>query len=359
MAVTIRDIADLLGTSVATVSRVLNDKPGVAPARRARVLQVARDLGYSPNRSARSLVLQRSQFIGFVVADLSNPRYIDFLRCIESIGRERGHQVLIADSAHDLEQERQNLEAMVEHRVAGLLVFPVAEYHRESTPEHFLDLHARRVPFVLLGNVGDDGLDAVLAREEEVGALLARHLLDLGHRRLAIAGSSPGSCTVEERCTGVRKAVRAFGEGAVVVCDDAGMGADGWRAALARSDRPTGVVAINDEIALWFLTVLRDGGLSAPDDLSVASVDNLRWSSNVRPSLTTADACMEERAQRGMEMLFARMAAPDAPPMREMLSYRLIPRGSSGPPPARVRRYADASRHRARRARVATGVDTL
>jgi len=341
MAVTIRDIARLSETSIAAVSRVLNDRGGVRPEKRDRILDAVRELRYIPNRGARSLATQRTQLIGIVASDLMNPSYVDYIRLVEDFGRERDYQILIADSSLEHEREVANVATMLEHRADGILLWPVAEFGASQGLGHLHAVRAGRTPLVVHGAPERGAFDAVCVDEEGVGHAIGRHFVERGHRRIGVVGHGHRSDTERQRLVGVERA--ALGGDARVVCEDSGFDRPGytlapghaasWREALRRDDRPTALLTYSDSLALVVYGIAGDLGLRIPEDLSIASIGNERFSPFLSPPLTTADPCIEARARVGMDLLYARIAHPEGPPIVRDLEYVLVERGSTGPCP--------------------------
>jgi LacI family transcriptional regulator len=339
MAVTIRDIARLSNTSIAAVSRVLNNRGGVHPDKQQRILQLARELEYTPNRNARNLAMQCSQLIGVIASDLSNNSYIDFIHQVENLGRARGYQTLIADSERDLKVEAANVATMLEHRADGILIFPVAEFGPNQNVDHFLSLRLKKVPFVLHGSVQKGSFDAVCMDEEGIGHTIGRHFAELGHSRLAVAGCDVPAETVVQRRAGFGRAADEVG--ARVVDDTTETGPeiydgaylDRWRGILTGPDRPTALFVIHDGLALVFYRAIHEWGLRIPDDVSVASIGDSQFIPYLTPSLSAANPNITDRAQAGMEMLFERIAKPDVPPVVREMRYTFIPRESTSPVP--------------------------
>jgi DNA-binding LacI/PurR family transcriptional regulator len=211
LAITIKDLAQMANTSTATVSRVLSDKPGVTEEKRKRILELAQRLGYSPNRIAQNLALQKSHVLGLIAADLRNTVYVDFLRRMQGRVEELGYQVLIADSELNPEMERHNISVMRQHRAEGLIIFPVLDYLGETQVEHLLELKLQRFPFVIVGRIEGFGFDFVISEETETAYKLTRRLIELGHRRIAFIGYRDNNRPVRERFEGMAKAMRESG----------------------------------------------------------------------------------------------------------------------------------------------------
>ncbi len=341
MELTIRDIARLANASVATVSRVLNDRPGVSDERREAIIELAAKVGYVPNQSAQNLAKQRSHVLGFVASDLHNPVYADTVQIIEGGCRSRGYQVLIADSKGDPAQEKVNIDLMLRYRAEGLLVFPLADLEEDADINHFLHLKLRKVPFVLIGNVEGYSFDCVTLDEEDSGYLLADHLLELGHNRLAVVGAPPGNRNARKRREGVARAMTEHGVDTVFpFLRDAPEGAvtrhvvdtvTGW---FREPDPPTALIAIHEEIVLRLWRPLHEMGLRIPRDLSLVCVGEGVWCPRIVPSITCVDVDNRLRAETALEILTKRMEDGDAPVFRECIPYQLIRRESSASPRA-------------------------
>lgn len=335
MAVTIHDLARMAGTSTATISRVLAGKRGVGAAKREAILRLAQEVGYTPNRIAQNLALNKSHVIGLVAAALDNPAYVDFFRRIHRAVQEKGYRVLIADSELDVEKERQNIATMREHRAEGLIVFPVHDWRATGSAEHFLHLRIQKFPVVIVGRLDDHGLDAVTSEQDLCGATLTRHLLELGHRDIAFVGSDPSNRCIAERQAGVQRTLAEAGlalRPENIVADRPGWVGQ-FEAVLRRPDRPTAVVYINDVCALMAHPMLLRLGLRLPEDLSQVAFDDSIWSRYLTPSLTTTAERIEEVTARTLQMLFARMEDPEAPAVRHRVAQEVIFRNSTAPPP--------------------------
>jgi LacI family transcriptional regulator len=333
--VKIDDIAALANTSTATVSRALNNKPGVTEATRQRIIKLAEELNYRPNRIAQNLALQKSHLIGFVAADLLNVVYIDFFRRVQKIVEPLGYQVLISDSEQDISKERHNIEVLRQHRAEGLIIFPIHDWHSETPVDHLIELRLRKFPFVVLGSIKGYGLDCVTSDEIGVARELTAHLLSLGHKRVGFIGHDPENRCVNERFEGVRLALREAGldiDPAHVVAHREGW-QEGVRAVLQGAVRPTALVFMNDVLALMAHRLISDLGFEVPRDLSVATFDNGIWTQHLRPTLTTTVENPEEIARVATNLLLERIETPDGAPQTKLIPQRLIIRESTGPAP--------------------------
>ncbi len=342
MAVTLKELARMANTSVTTVSRVLNNKPGISQERRESILKLANRLGYQPNLLARNLVMQKNHIIGFIASSLTNPVYVEFFRLIDVSCRSRGYQVLIADSEGEAAREKENVELMLQHQAEGLLVFPVSDMKSGVDLQHFLDLQLRKVPFVVVGETKEYNFDCVTSEEVKSSAVLARHLLEFGHRRFGIVGEDE-----ENRCAKLRIKgfVDALQESGVVGCNGfckedlritGSVDQGGVQDAMSWFDSdkpPTALLTMNDMIALELYRPLGEKGIRIPEDVSIVTFENDFWSELVKPSLTTSAPDYPEVARLAFETLMGRVDNPRLPPQIKKVPQKFIVRESSGSAP--------------------------
>jgi len=332
VAITIKDLAAMANTSTATVSRVLAEKPGVAEDKRKRILELAQRLGYSPNRIAQNLALQKSHVLGLIAADLRNTMYIEFLRHIHGKFEEMGYQILTADSELDPEKERHNISMMRQHRAEGLLIFPVVDHNRNTEIDHLLELKLQKFPFVIVGRIDGYGFDYVTSEEMDTAYRMTKKLIDAGHRRIAFVGIDELNRPVSERCAGVRKAMSDAG----LHLDERSIihrgGGDAPPAELfdllKSEDRPTGLVTLNDTCAMMCYRPITEMGLRIPEDVSLVAFGDGIWSRHLIPALTTTGENSEAVAQKALELLLERIEEPTRPPTQELIPQEVHDRES-------------------------------
>jgi LacI family transcriptional regulator len=356
MHVTLQDIARLANTSCSTVSRVLANKPGVAKHKRERILELAAKLGYQPDFRARSLVTQRSHTIGFVVSCLASLWYVDVLNLVTGHLEKLGYQLLLADSALDVEKEKRNFDTMLSHRVEALIVFPVADWFDGVSCDHLLQMKLRQFPMVIAGRIPNyGGMDFVYCDETEAGTQVTRHLLSLGHRRFGFVGHAPGNRSNRDRLDGVVQALAAAGLETDGLPDGGGPTlrvsqadirdlrpetfVEPVRQWLAGPKPPTALIAASSRHALDLYGPLSDMGLRIPQDIAIAGFDDSRWCEAVRPALTVCFGSEHDMAFAIVETLSRRMENPGLAPVTVPLAPDFIPRASTGPVrrPARPR----------------------
>src|SRR5688572_6153231 len=183
MAATVRDVARKAGVSAMTVSRVVNDQPGVSAETRKKIETAIAELNYAPSKVAGSLASQKTELIGMIVPDVSNPFFGPIVRGAETAARKGGYRLLLCNSESDLRLERDYVSDLVEHRVEGLLVAPVGD----KSAGHLGRLVEQRFPIVLIDRqVAGLPCDSVTLDNIDSARRLAAHLISVGHTRIAI-----------------------------------------------------------------------------------------------------------------------------------------------------------------------------
>jgi len=327
-------------TSTATVSFVLRNKPGVKEDKRKRILQIVRETGYRPNRSARNLVLRKSSTLGFVVANLKNPVYVDVFIQVQEFFRNRGYQILLMDSQVDVEKEKQNIELMLESQVEALIVIPVHDFQLDAGVQHLQAVRDQNIPLLILGKMDGCDVDYVTSEEVQAAYDLTRRLIDWKHRRVAFLRPNPHNRAAIARLEGTAK---ALAESGLQLYDKFNTSSEKGRgkeldALLAKEDRPTAIVTVNNIFGIQAIQHCKALGLSVPKDVSVVSFDDLSVASVISPSLTTCSVDVERLSQETVEILAAKMANPKIPAIRRLIPQIVHLRESAGPCPKRVKK---------------------
>lgn len=332
MAVTSKDIARAAGVSQSTVSRALRGDPRVAPETAARVAEVARRMRYLPSAAARSLITNRTETIGVVVADITNPFYPQLVHALQDELGARGYRTVLLTERTD-----GDLLARLQGRSVDGLLFTSATLASPVVDEAV----AQGIPVALL-NRDADGVEAdrVLSDNRAGGALAAEALLRLGHRRIALIAGEPGTSTARDREAGFRAALAAAGapldERLRRVGDYAH--ASGHRLALELLEgepRPTAIFCANDVVAFGVLDAARRLGLAVPEQLSVIGYDDIEMASWELFSLTTIRQPLSEMARTAARLLVERVEGRDdpPPPRRHVFPAELVERATAGPAP--------------------------
>lgn len=329
---TIREVAASAGVSYATVSHVINNTRLVSPETRERVLAAMDALNYRPNALARSLRQGKTNTIGLVLPDSANPFFAEISRSIEDEAFRKGYSVFLCNTELDTQRELFYVDVLSKKQVDGI-IFVAAGDQADSLD--FL-LH-RSMPVVMIDrDLPNVEADAVLTDHELGGFIATRHLLELGHTRIAcIAG--PSSITPSaERITGYRQALDqagiSFDEQLIIRGDyHAQSGMDITHTLLRMDPRPTAIFALNDLMALGALRAAAEDGFSVPRDLAVVGYDDLEIARFTNPPLTTIAQPKKEIGAQAVNLLVDRMSHKNRPPSRLVLPPELIIRRSTQP----------------------------
>jgi LacI family transcriptional regulator len=334
---TILDVARLAGVSKSTVSNVIRGVDGVTAARRSRVEAAVEALGYRPNVLARQLVQQRTTILGVIVGDLANPFYAEMAKLVERHAAARGFTAMFCNTLGDVGAERSGLETFLQHRVAGI-IFLAYSGQRSSVPAGL----GSEVPVVFVGCSGDLG-DTVTVDEERGAELGTRHLVALGHRRIAYLTTPAVEPPADAgRQAGFARAMAAAGleKGPVLEWEPpsgsvtAGGRRVPLRAVLGGVPPLTAVFCSNDLAAIDLMDYADSAGVRVPEELSVMGFDNVMMAGLSRIALTTIAQPLDALARCGVEVLAGRIGGSVAGgPVRQVVGVRLVRRRSTGPPP--------------------------
>ena len=338
MRSTIKDIAKALGVNVGTISRALNDKPGVSPELRRKIVRKAADMSYRPNGHARGLVTQRTETVGLLSgvetsAFLSNPFYAGVFAGIEEETREHNYALMFASATGDSAMSLGELPKFIaEHRVDGLLIVGAVEINVINI------LKSTKYPFVMVDyHLPDDGIDTVITNNARGARTATEHLLELGHKQIAFIGGEPLTRgNYAERLQGYREALEAAGikyrpelvqEGAMIG------GYDSTMKILDRAPGVTALVACNDANALAGMGALRARGLEVPRDISVVGFDDIPAAQEAWPPLTTMRVDKRAMGRKAAERLIQKLAEGEvSSPHQIIFSPDIVIRGSTAAP---------------------------
>ena len=338
MAITIKDIAKRAGVSHSTVSRALRVNHLVSSETARRIRQVAQEMGYRPSAVARSLKTKRTQVFGVIVSSISDPFFSEILNGIEVSAQAGGYSLFIAASQHDPIKERQIVQTMMEQRTDGVIICSSS-----FSPEHGRELLSSGFPVVVVNHQGSESFNYSIYHDDVDGSSqITRHLLALGHKRIAYLGNSQSGRTTQDRLRGF---LDAMSEAGLEVPDtyihhveggDPILGQESVEYFTQLSPRPTAIVCFNDMLAIGVLKGCEMAGLKVPEDLSVSGFDNITFSAFTTPCLTTFDqpkfSIGQEAAQLLLDLLQAEDGIiPDSPKVK-ILKGKLLVRGTTGGP---------------------------
>jgi LacI family transcriptional regulator len=329
--VTAAEVARRAGVSQPTVSLILtrNPKARVAPETRERVLRIAEEIGYRPNRLAQALVARRSFAIGVIVPGFDNPFYARVLSGAEKVAAEAGYAVLLAEvGAIDAVQ---HLRALRDRQVDGVIIAGIAASILPQAELDDLNVVLVNQPSSRFASVGGDS--------EKAGHLAAAHLLGLGHRRLAFIGPATSIPAFRLRERGFIQHVRADGvplPSECIVRADATIagGLAAMRKLLALRHRPTAVFCANDLVALGAHKACGAAGVALPGSVSILGCDDIEMGTLVTPELSTIKMPQRELGARAVRLLLRQLESKTTEPLAaQVLPARLVVRGTTGAAP--------------------------
>ena len=328
-----KHIAQALGVSVVTVSKVMRDHSDIGAVTRDRVLSKARELNYRPNLTARSLVTGQSRQIGIIVPTLLHPFFAEVLEAISTTMKMEGYAVMISSSMEDPVVEDAAIEQLLAHRLDGLIVSSCS-----FSPAKFQQLQENGIPFVLIDRffpgfranfVGVDDL--------AVGRMATEHLIAMGCKRIAhIRGLR--FTTGIRRFEGYKSALRRHGlkfDPELVTPYATADGRD-WQQSLGAmrtllaSSRPDGIFCYNDPIAVAAIDVALEAGLRIPEDIAFVGCDNLHYDASLKAPLTSIDHHSALMGVRAAQMLLGLLRDKSSTTVRQVvLEPSLVIRESS------------------------------
>lgn len=338
MSITIKDVAKQAGVSHSTVSRALHGSHLISDETVERVRQIATEMGYSPSAAARSLKTNRSHALGVIVSTIDDPFFSEILQGIEEIAQEYGYSMLMAASRRDPKREQAIVQDMRERHVDGLIICSAS-----FSAEQRRKLLEYGIPIVMVNNQAAEEYRYSIYHDDADGSRQAtRHLIELGHRRIAYLGNSLSGRTTLDRLTGFRQEMDSAKLAIPVEYIHevpGGRPEDGLAALnhfLNLPQRPTAIFCFNDMLAIGVLDGLRTAGLHIPEDISVVGFDNIIFSAYTNPPLTTLDQpkhYIGAEAARLILGLLDPLTGEEVPEQEiQKLKGRLLVRQSTAPP---------------------------
>ena len=331
MAVTIRDVAEHAGVSVATASRVLTGSRNVSPVLAGRVNAAASALGYRHNAVARALRHGRTQTVGMIVPEIENPFFPSIVEAVERGLRATGRDLFLCDAQQDVTIERHRARALADRQVDGLIIVPVSATESRIA----LDEVAQRVPVVQIDRYVHGYPADWVGVDDALGIGLAvEHVASLGARRILFISASLESSSAQRRHDGFQRAIERLGLANDLPPLLGTYRAEWGRAASVRilTERPLpdAVICGNDEIAVGLLGEFRRGRVHVPEDVLVTGFDDIRFAALADPPLTTVRQPREQLATECIRLLDARMIDRDLPVQRVAIAPSLVVRESTG-----------------------------
>jgi LacI family transcriptional regulator, galactose operon repressor len=328
-----REVAELAGVAMSSVSRVLSGHPDVSPAMSEKVMRAVEELDYQPDILAQSLRRRETLSVGFVVGDISNPLIAEIVTGVESTLNTNGYSMLLTNSLGDPRLEAAHIALLSQRRVDGLVISVLDESH----PEPLGKLRELEIPVVVLDRnlPAEIPVSRVLSDHRSGMKAAGLHLLQLGHRRIGLIAGAAVRPALERR-VGLEEAFASYGLPATYTAD-AGVfsvehGAAAMRRLLDRPEPPTAIIAGGNQLMLGALRVVSERRLTLGRDLSFVGCDDVAITDLFQPPVAVVRRDNYAMGRTAAELLLARLRE-GAPPSDVVLPTEFVARPSCGPPP--------------------------
>jgi LacI family transcriptional regulator len=329
----VKDVAAAAGVSLGTVSNVLNRPERVSAATRQRVEDAMRLLGFVRNESARQLRAGRSRTLAYVMLDATNPFFTDVARGIEDAAALADLSLFSCNSDNQVHRERAYLDRLEQQRVQGVLITPI-----DPDAPILTEMVSRGTPVVIVDRTPEGHSHCSVAVDDILGGELAvKHLLDLGHERIAFVGGPTSIGQVRDRHEGALRALELAGHPAeqLVHIDCEAMTVVEGRAAGERiagvpaASRPTAAVCANDLLALGLLQQCVTLGVRVPDDLAIVGYDDIEFAAAAAVPLTSVRQPRRKLGSTAAELLIDEASNPDHVHQQVVFTPELVARAST------------------------------
>ena len=325
--VTIKDVARAAGVSYSTVSRSLTGSPEISEKTRNRILQLCKEMNYTANAVARSMVMKSTKLLGLIVTDISNPFMSELAYYIDGQARARGYNIVLCNSLRSLEQERSLFELMIGRKVDGVILLPA-----ESESYRNLSALLPRMPTIFVGENLREAPESFVTVDNYRGAYLGvEYLYKLGHRRILYFGKRKGSTTHQLRSDGYHAACRDLGLAPLCLNNTFSSTSikHGYQLAQQLFSQPldyTAIFAATDTNALGVIQAAEEKGIRIPQDLSLLGFDNIRDGGLPRIDLTTIEQPKKLLASMAVDSLLDKIENEMSGYTHRVLSPSLVER---------------------------------
>lgn len=329
----IKEVASRAGVSVATISRVLNHPESVAPATRERIEAVMESLEYTPNWFARGLKLNRTGTIALMVPEILDQGYMEIAKGVEDVARQKDQNIILATTEEDRSRELKTIESFIERKIDGLIIVSPVLVKKDLAL-----FRNQKMPVVFIGKNPDlSQVNAVVTNYEEASAEAVNHLIEIGHRRIALIRGSRPLNENREKSEGYLRAIKKAGMDSSEerIIEEENTIEGGFLAMsrlLSEGDAPDAVFVTSDNMAIGAMDKIKQMGMRVPEDIAIMGFDNLKISGYVEPKLTTVAKPMYRMGLVAARLLMDIIEEdrPDAEPQEILIQSKLKIRKSCG-----------------------------
>ncbi|MSA00679.1 substrate-binding domain-containing protein [Lactonifactor sp. BIOML-A3] len=334
---TIAEVAKMLGVSPSTVSRAMNNSPGVSKAVREKILDFVDEIGYHPNTIAQSLSRGTSNMVALILGDIRNPFYSDLAFYIQRHLTEQGYIVTTFNSEYDPDKEAQYMRIAQQYSYGGIILVTV---NSEAADKYLTNMD---IPLLMVNRITSnyDG-SLVVTDNFQAGYIATRHLINLGHKEIGfISGHHQSSTASYDRYRGFRQALSNYHlEYREEYCSynkdwrlETGYQAAEEYFAKDADSRPTALLLANDLLAIGFMDYCGSHGIKIPEELSIISFDNIEYANLSQIQLTTVSQHVELMSEEAAQLMVSLMTKSQVEPKRIILEPTLVIRKTTGPCP--------------------------
>lgn len=324
---TILEVATRAGVSHATVTRYFRKPDLLAPVTYQRVKEAVEELNYVPNATARALFTGQTDIVSLIVPAITSSFFTEMADGAEDKAHELGYTLTLGTTDKDIERERTYLEALISHRVDGIIITPGTD-----SVEHIELLKRHKIPVVLVDRqIKDAHVDFVGGDSLDAGVLLTRHLIQQGFKDIAFVGGEPGAWSLKERLSGYRQVMQSAGleERVYLGSYKPECGKKITTNLIQEDQLPEAILAASSRVILGIFNALREYQLRVPEDIALTCVDDVAPASIINPFLTVVEQPAYHIGQMAMQCLVNRIKGSTEPPDTHILPVELIVRRSS------------------------------
>ncbi|KAB7707228.1 LacI family DNA-binding transcriptional regulator [Bacillus aerolatus] len=334
---TIYDIAKKANVSPMTVSRVINNKGNISEKTREKVEAVIKELNYIPNSAAQSLNLKKTKLLSLIITDITNPFFTKVARGAADKANQMGYQLILCNTDEDYEKESDYINALISKRVDGVIIAPTGD----PSIKNLKKLIKNRIPFTLIDReIEEISCDRVLGDNYEGTKLLLQHLIDYGHKRIAMVHGPLTVSTSKERYQAYIETLKIndLNMDASFLVETHYKQEKQWNGidhlvTLPLADRPTAIFAANNFIAIKIIKSLREKKIKVPEEIAVVCFDDLELFSDFDPFLTVSSQPAYDFGYTGTQLVIERVEEVGPADYRTInLKPELVVRKSSGTP---------------------------
>jgi len=329
--VTLKTIAEELGISVMTVSRVFNKHPYVREEIREKVLKLAEKLNYYPNFVARSLVKKKTNTIGFIIPSIHLSFFAEITKGIEETLNQKGYKLILCHSNEDFKKEKEEINILKARQIDGLIIAPAKNVEKFL---HYILLKKSGIPFVLVDRYFPKIKISYVATDDEKGAEeMTDFLINLGHRKIGYLAGPQEASDGKNRLKGYIKSLKKYGIPiARKMIRITGINyEDGYREMnyfLNMREKPTAIFAFNDDVAFGAFHRIREKNLDIPKDITLVGFGNEKGGAILTPPLTTMDQMPYEIGKKSAEILINKIEKKERKEVQVLLKPKLVIRKS-------------------------------